>query len=65
MPSQAEGHNNDTLTIYGATPHDEGMYYCIAEESGITVKSNSASVQIDGKHLAKFLLHDQSFTIAN
>ena len=51
MPSHLQGRYNETLTIHRATPHDEGMYYCMAMKSGISIKSNNALVRIDGKKL--------------
>ena len=51
LPLQAQGENNSTFTIHRATPHDEGMYYCIARKNGVSVKSNNALVQVDGKGL--------------
>ena len=49
IPSRSLGQYSDTLTIHRVTPHDEGTYYCIASKSGISVQSNNASVQVDGK----------------
>ena len=51
LPSQSQGQNSGTLTIHRATPHDDGMYYCMARKSGISVKSNNALVQVDGEEL--------------
>ena len=51
IPSHSQGRHNDTFTIHRATPHDEGMYYCVAKKNGIHVRSNNALVQIDGKEL--------------
>ena len=50
IPSRSLGQYSDTLTIHRVTPHDEGMYYCIASKSEISVQSNNASVQVDGKN---------------
>ena len=49
LPSQSLGQNSNIFTINRATPHDEGVYYCIARKSGITVESNNASIKVDGK----------------
>ena len=49
LPSQSQGQNNNTFTIDRVTPHDEGMYYCVARKSGIRVESTSALVAVDGK----------------
>ena len=49
IPPRSLGQHSDTLTIHTVTPHDEGMYYCIANKSAISVQSNNASVQVDGK----------------
>ena len=51
LPLQSQGENNNTYTIHRATPHDEGMYYCTASKNGVSVKSNNALVQVDGKGL--------------
>ena len=53
LPSHhSHGQHNYTLTIHRVTPHDEGMYYCTAKKEGISVKSNFASVQVDGKEIS-------------
>jgi len=49
LPLRSRGHHNDTLTIHRATPHDEGMYYCIAKKSRISIQSNNVSIKVDGK----------------
>ena len=49
IPSHSQGRYNDTLTILGATPHDQGTYYCVAMKSGVSIKSNDAVVEVDGK----------------
>ena len=49
LPSQSQGQNSNMFTINRATPHDEGVYYCIARKNGITVQSNNASIEVDGK----------------
>ena len=51
LPAGSTGQNSDTLTITGATPHDEGMYYCTARKNGASVTSNTGSVQVDGEDL--------------
>ena len=56
IPFHSHGRHNDTLTIHRVTPHDEGMYYCIANKSGISVQSNNASVQVDGKNYVRISL---------
>ena len=59
IPSHSHGRRNDTFTIHRVTPHNEGTYYCVAKKSGISVKSNNALVQVDGKkinYLVEFLL---------
>ena len=46
------GRHSDSLTIHRITPDDEGVYYCIARKKhGIRVRSNNASVKVDGKEL--------------
>ena len=49
LPAGSTGQNSDTLTVNGATPHDEGMYYCTARKSGISVDSGNGSIEVDGK----------------
>ena len=51
IPSHSQGRHNDTFTIYRATPHNEGTYYCKAMKDGVHVRSNNALIQIDGKEL--------------
>jgi len=51
VPSKLVGQNSNILTISRATPHDEGMYYCMASKDGISVESSRAIVRIDGKEL--------------
>ena len=45
------GQDNSTLTIPRVTPYDEGMYYCIAIKEEITVESNKARLNVNGKEL--------------
>ena len=52
LPAGSTGQNSDTLTIHRATPHDEGLYYCTARKNGISVTSNTGSVQVNGKDLS-------------
>ena len=49
IPSHSHGRHNNTFTIHRVTPRNEGTYYCVAKKSGITVQSNNAIVQVDGK----------------
>jgi len=51
LPLRSRGRHSNTLTIHRATPHDEGMYYCIAKKSGISIQSNNASIKVDGEKL--------------
>ena len=51
LPSHSHGRHNDTLIIHRATPHDEGMYYCVARKNGISVESSIALVKVNGKGL--------------
>ena len=51
LPSKSRGRNSNTLTILRATPHDEGIYYCVASKERIIVESNRVIVRIDGKKL--------------
>ena len=50
VPVRSTGKSSQTLTIPRATPHDEGMYYCIASKEGVSVESNRAAVTVDGKN---------------
>ena len=49
LPSRSRGQNSNTLTIPRATPHDEGMYYCMASKEGVIVESNRAIISVNGK----------------
>jgi len=49
LPLRSRGHHSNTLTILRATPHDEGMYYCIAKKSRINIQSNNALIKVDGE----------------
>ena len=49
IPHHSQGRLNDTFTIHRVTPHDEGMYYCVAKKNNISAQSNSISVQVNGK----------------
>ena len=51
LPHHSHGRHNNTFNIHRATPHDEGMYYCVTKKNGISVKSSNALVQIDGELL--------------
>jgi len=51
IPSRSIGQNNSTLTIPRITPYDNGMYYCVAKRSGISVTSNKAVVTVNGEEL--------------
>jgi len=49
LPSKSRGQNSNTLIIPRATPHDEGMYYCKAKKSEVSVESRKAVVRVDGE----------------
>jgi len=51
LPSRSRGRNSNIFTILSATPHDEGMYYCVASKEGISAESNRTIVRIDGEDL--------------
>ena len=51
IPSGSTGQYSDTFAILRATPHDEGMYYCIARKGGINVTSNNAAILVDGEYI--------------
>ena len=50
LPLQSQGQDSKRFTINRATPHDEGVYYCVAKKSGIRVESTNALVTINGKN---------------
>ena len=50
LPLQSQGQDSNRFTINRATPHDEGVYYCVAKKSGIRVESTNALVIINGKN---------------
>ena len=49
LPVKSSGQYSNTLTINKATPHDEGLYYCKASKSGISIDSRGAIVKVDGE----------------
>ena len=49
VPPRLTGQNNSILTIPRVTPYDAGVYYCIAKKDEITVESNKARLNVDGK----------------
>ena len=51
VPHHSQGRHNNTFTIHRITPYDEGKYYCVAKNYGITVRSESAIIEVDGKDL--------------
>ena len=55
LPTGSTGQHSDTLTIRRVTPYDEGMYYCTARKSGISVDSSNGSIEVDGKKIYKSL----------
>ena len=44
--------NTQMLIISQATPHDEGLYYCMASKERISVQSNRAVVKVDGEEIS-------------
>ena len=51
VPSRSRGQSSNALTIFSATPPDEGLYYCMANKEGISVESNRATLTVDGMHI--------------
>ena len=51
VPSRSLGKNSNTFTIPRITPHDDGIYYCVATINNIIVVSNRATVRVDGEKL--------------
>ena len=49
LPPGSLGQNSNTLTIVGATPTDEGMYYCMASKEKLRVESNRATLNVNGR----------------
>ena len=48
--SQISGEKESTLTISGATPLDEGQYYCVAMTEGGYASSNNVTLTVDGEN---------------
>ena len=44
--------NTRVFIISQATPHDEGLYYCMASKEAISVQSDRAVVKVDGKEMS-------------
>ena len=51
IPLKSWGQDYKTLTIPKVTPHDHGMYYCMASKDGVVVKSDVATVAVYGEKL--------------
>lgn len=51
VPSRSQGQNSNTFSIPRITPHDDGMYYCVATINNIIAESNRATVRADGEKL--------------
>ena len=51
IPSRSQGRRTFTLTIPGAIPPDEGMYYCIISKDAVTVESDRATIEVNGKFI--------------
>ena len=49
IPSRSQGQSSNTFIIPRITPHDEGMYFCVATKVGVIVESNQATVRVDGE----------------
>ena len=49
ISSQSSGKGNNTLVIPKVTPHDAGVYYCMAIKEEIVVVSNRSIVMVNGK----------------
>ena len=56
MPSGSIGLNKSTLTIPRAIPPDMGVYYCIISKDRVTVESDRATLDVNGKLLLLLLL---------
>ena len=54
VPSRSIGQNNSTLTIPEVIPYDTGEYYCIAKREEISVESNKALINVDGKDYSSY-----------
>ena len=50
IPSRSQGQSSNTFIIPRVTPHDEGMYFCVATKVGVIVESNRATVRVDGEN---------------
>ena len=62
LPSRATGQRTRQLTISNIIPPDKGMYYCVVSKMGISVESNRAVVNVDGKLLHNILYYT-SYTV--
>ena len=49
IPSKSMGQRSSTLTIPRAIPPDGGMYYCVISKDTITVESDRATLEVNGK----------------
>ena len=49
IPSRSQGQSSSTLTIPRAIPPDEGMYYCIISKDSVTVESDRATLEVNGR----------------
>ena len=62
LPSRATGQRTRRLIISNIIPPDKGMYYCVVSKMGISVESNRAVVNVDGKLLHNILYYT-SYTV--
>ena len=49
ISSQSSGKDSNILVIPKVTPHDAGVYYCMAIKEGIVVVSNRSMVIVNSK----------------
>ena len=49
IPSRSMGQRSSTLTIFRAIPPDEGMYYCVIRKNTVSIQSDRATLEVNGK----------------
>ena len=60
IPLQSLHSDDHTFIIPQITPHDAGIYYCMASKEGIVVKSGTSTVVVNGKEYSYYLCQHTS-----